>query len=469
MTTNPSEYERQDFGWISHRWHRIQTHGSAMAVGILVGGLALVAASETLAWEQAGLGAVNGGETSPAHSVDGATRPERSSRALIRLEGAAGVGGVLLVVGAGLLVGRRIQTGSRDSDASSDSAPVPVPTPDFTHEQFRAFALASMEGILLLDGMSMLGANSAAVELFGRSESQMRNRPVLELIDPSDHGRAAVQFQSGTDSDGEYIGVCLDGSRVILSVQCRRSWYQGRFIRALCFRKVADVSGVIPTASSDYRLRGLEMERRRIARDIHDELGSTLTSIRLLCDEAALELASPDPSERSTGREKLCQISSLTETLTTGLEGIVWTVRPENDSLESIATYLCRLAPEMLRIGGIRCRLTVPVLLPVRTVPAEMRRGLMLVVKESLHNVLKHSEATAAELRIRLDAEELTVEVIDDGRGFDPIHAATEASGDGLANMRHRIQETGGSLRIESQPGQGTQVSIRLHLPASIH
>lgn len=461
MTTNPSDYERQDFSWMSHPWHRLQTHGGAIAMGILLSGLALVAASGTRGWERNRLGASTRGDVAPVESIHEATRPERSSLEQIELEGAAGVGAVLLVVGVGLLVGRRFQTDSRESV----SAPVPIPTPAFAREQFQAFALAATEGILLLDGMSLLGANSAAVELFGRSESQFRNRPVLELIDPADHGRAAVQFQSGADSTGEYTGVCRDGSRIVLTIQCRRIWYQGRFIRALCLRRVADAGETNPSGTTEYRLNGLEAERRRIARDLHDELGSTLTNIRLLCDDAALELTSPDPGERLIGREKLRRLSSLTESLSTGLDGIVWTVRPENDSLESVASYLCRLAAEMLRIGGIRCRLTVPILFPVRTVPAVLRRSLMLVVKEALHNVVKHSEATTAELVLRMESNELAVEVIDDGCGFDPVECAD--AGDGLANMRHRIQDAGGSLNIESQPGRGTKLSIRLHLPAS--
>jgi signal transduction histidine kinase len=461
MTTNPSDYERQEMSWMSHSWHWLQTHGGTIALGILLGGLALRAAPETRGWERNRLEAVEPVKVSPVEPIRKAPRPERSSRKQLQWEGAAGLGVALLVVGVAMLVGRRFQADGRDSAF----VPVPIPTPAFARKQFQAFALASTEGILLLDGLCLLGANSAAVELFGCTESQLRNRPVLELIDAQDHGRAAVQFKSGTDSTGEYTGVRADGSRFGVKIQYRQIWYEGRFIRALCLRKVADAQETNRFGSTEYRLKALEMERRRIARDIHDELGSTLTSIRLLCDDAALELTSLDPKEWTTERAKLRQISNLTQSLSAGLEGIVWTVRPENDSLESVASYLCRLAPDLLRVGGIRCRLSAPVLFPTRTVPAVVRRSLMLVVKESLHNVLKHSEAAVGELILRLEGDDLVVEVIDDGCGFDPVECADV--GEGLANMRQRIQEAGGSLNIESQPGRGTKLSIRLHLPAS--
>jgi signal transduction histidine kinase len=101
--------------------------------------------------------------------------------------------------------------------------------------------------------------------------------------------------------------------------------------------------------------------------------------------------------------------------------------------------------------------------LPPALLTAQTRHDLFLAVKEALNNAAKHSGATEVWLRIRSEANELLVAVEDNGRGFDP--AATNAPGNGLDNMRARLQAAGGRTEIVSRPGQGTMVRFRLPLP----
>ena len=200
-----------------------------------------------------------------------------------------------------------------------------------------------------------------------------------------------------------------------------------------------------------------ETERARIARDLHDDLGASLTEISMLAALAAEEHA---PAE--TLREPLQQIAGKARTLVGALDEIVWAVNPRHDTLVSLADYLAAFAAEFLASTGFALRLDVARDLPPLPLDAERRHGLFLAVREALNNAVKHSGAREVWLRLRLDAAQLFITIEDHGRGFDP---AAHASGDGLRNLRERLAALGGDCRIESIDGAGTRVHLRLPLP----
>ena len=197
----------------------------------------------------------------------------------------------------------------------------------------------------------------------------------------------------------------------------------------------------------------VEKERSRIARDLHDDLGSRLTKIILLNELTLQRHMKPDlvcrqmQQSLATARQ---MIKSLDET--------VWAVNPRNDTLPQLLNYTGDFAVEFLQTAGMRCRIDFPHHLPERIVSSEIRHHLFLAVKEALNNIVRHAQATKVTLRAVITDESLRLAIEDDGRGFDPSSDSPFA--DGMKNMRWRMDEIGGVFRVESSPGKGTVVSF---------
>lgn len=200
----------------------------------------------------------------------------------------------------------------------------------------------------------------------------------------------------------------------------------------------------------------IEKERSRIAQDMHDEVGARLTEIMLMSDRAQDGKNDPDKAASSLSR-----ISTTARAVVDGLDALVWTVNPKNDSLDNLANYLCEYAQGFLEASGIQCRFDVPGELPHIPLSSEVRHNVLLVVKEALNNAAKHSRATEVSLGIQVDDEALRVSIEDNGRGFD--QSVTSSRGNGLQNMDKRMRNIGGTLELSSEPGKGTR--IRLQIP----
>jgi signal transduction histidine kinase len=213
------------------------------------------------------------------------------------------------------------------------------------------------------------------------------------------------------------------------------------------------------------RQRAIERERTRIAKDIHDDLGASLTRINLMSQSARRGMDDEPQTVKN-----LDQICTTARQLTRAMDEIVWAVDPQHDTLDSLASYLEKLIHELLSDSGIRCRLDFPVQLPAWPVTAEVRHNLFLAFKEALHNILKHSHATEVHISFALKPAPFAVNIADNGRGFDPTVLTEPALPggqprprlNGLVNMRKRLQEIGGRCEIQSERGRGTQVTFVL-------
>ena len=213
------------------------------------------------------------------------------------------------------------------------------------------------------------------------------------------------------------------------------------------------------------RQRTVERERTRIARDIHDDLGASLTRITMLSQTARKELENP-----AAVGQHLTRIEGTARELTRAMDETVWAINPRHDTLESLAGYLVRFAQDFLGPAGLRCRVDMPLTLPGWPLGAELRHNVFLAFKEAIHNAVRH--ARAHEVRIALhthnDGFELVVE--DDGRGFGPpppistgrSQPGRPGAGNGLPNMQARLHDLGGVVSIRSDPGSGTTVTFRI-------
>lgn len=204
------------------------------------------------------------------------------------------------------------------------------------------------------------------------------------------------------------------------------------------------------------RQRSLDRERSRIARDIHDDLGSGLTRIAMLS-----QLADADKGSVESADDNIGVIYRTARNLTLAMDEIVWAVNPQHDTLDSLATYLGKFAQDFLRHAGIRCRLDIPVQLAAFPLTAEIRHQVFLAFKEALNNVARHSKATETCISMSLTVGGFAIKVEDNGSGLpqDMDHERI-TGGHGLANMRRRMEEIGGRFEIRSVPGTGTTVTF---------
>ena len=201
----------------------------------------------------------------------------------------------------------------------------------------------------------------------------------------------------------------------------------------------------------------IEQERARVAQDLHDELGATLTEVGMLGTLArtpALPLA-----DRERYLDKLTQAARA---VVATLDEIVWAVNPQYDSVASLASYYSMFAQRFLNLAGLACRLEVADNIPATPLDSRSRHGVFLAFKEALNNAVRHSGASLVRIEMVAAGRQLKIAVTDNGRGFLP--AQSPPGSDGLASMQARLPKLGGRCEIISQPGQGTTVEFWLPL-----
>jgi ligand-binding sensor domain-containing protein/signal transduction histidine kinase len=203
----------------------------------------------------------------------------------------------------------------------------------------------------------------------------------------------------------------------------------------------------------------IEKERMRIAKDIHDDLGSSLTRIMMLGERTEEGL-----SKQEDVRVHVGKIVASARGTVQALDEIVWAVNPENDTLEGLASYISHYADEFFENTNISCRLEMPVKLPAVQLKAEVRHDLFLVVKEAFNNSLKHSGASVVRVRVSSDGGAVHLAIDDNGCGFKLNGHGAGRKGNGLENMRRRSESLGGQFSVVSAPGQGTQVGLTFKL-----
>ena len=213
------------------------------------------------------------------------------------------------------------------------------------------------------------------------------------------------------------------------------------------------------------RLLAVERARTRIASDLHDDVGSSLSRIGILGELARQRvLAAPVEAE-----EMLGEIGREARELVEATSDIVWAVDPHRDDLGSLVVRLRRFAADLLEARGVDLEFEAPATAGDVLLPPEIRRAFYLCLKESIHNVARHSNSARARVRIAIHGRTLYGEVVDDGSGISPERAAeAEAAGRrGLPGLHRRARSAGGEVRIDSAPGRGTRVEVTMPLRRS--
>jgi len=226
-------------------------------------------------------------------------------------------------------------------------------------------------------------------------------------------------------------------------------WQRWWFVASI----LAAVAAIVQAA---YRYRvnqllELERIRTRIATDLHDDIGATLSQISILSEVA----------RRGSAPEILGEIADISRVAVQDMSDIVWSVSPRHDGMESLVHRMRRFAADTLGAADIELDFQVLNLPDDIDVALAIRRPLYLIFKEIINNIARHSGARRATVTLHVDRSYLRIDISDDGRGFD---LTAQANGEGRSNVARRTRDLGGHAAWDTAPGAGTRFSAALPL-----
>jgi len=225
--------------------------------------------------------------------------------------------------------------------------------------------------------------------------------------------------------------------------------------------------GLVIYASHRYhvtRLLELERVRTRIATDLHDDIGASLSRMAIVTEVVKQQLGVA--SQESV--QRLTEVADTARGLVDAMSDIVWSIDPRRDDLKNVAARIRHFASDVLDAQGIAWDFQTPAALEKVKLTPEQRRHLLLIFKEAINNIVRHAECASVALRLTVTDNHLVAEIRDDGRGFaaprSPEPDEPDRQGHGLDSMRARAAELGGQLRIDSTPGRGTRLTLTVPL-----
>lgn len=205
------------------------------------------------------------------------------------------------------------------------------------------------------------------------------------------------------------------------------------------------------------RLVELERVRTRIATDLHDDIGSSLTQIAILTEVAQRRITGDDPAVV----EPMSRVSSISRELVDAMSEIVWAINPRYDRLGDLSARMRRFATDVLTSRHIALRFHSPERALDVSMGADYRRQYFLVFKEAIHNAVRHARCTEVTVAIALSGRSLVLTITDNGLGFDPTRATP---GQGLRSIDERVRAMSGRVTVTSRPGEGTTVRFVIPL-----
>lgn len=215
--------------------------------------------------------------------------------------------------------------------------------------------------------------------------------------------------------------------------------------------------------------RSIEMEkmRSRLSRDLHDDIGSTLSSINIISRTAQRNL---ENSEEYKIKSALDKINERSQRLLDNMDDIIWNINPGNDTFEEVMSRMREYATSILEAKQIEYRFNFPKEAINCKLPMEIKNNMYLIFKEAVNNLAKYSQATLATLSLTIEDHEIVLVIQDNGIGIptDNFKKGSEgilprnSGGSGLRNMNQRAIEIKGELRIKSQPSKGTTLELIL-------
>lgn len=337
-----------------------------------------------------------------------------------------------------------------------------------SENRYRALAETASDAIFTIDDASkIMFVNPAAENVFGCSAGELLGRDIAELIPGYLHSLrlAGVEDDEATPDVSwearELFGIHKSGAKIPLELSFgafERS--DGRFVtliaRDVTDRKRADEA---LRRSREERLAELERVRRRIATDLHDDIGSSLTQISILSEVMRQNTGSTD----SPASDPLSMIARSSRELIDAMSDIdiVWAINPQKDQLSDLTQRMRRFSSDVFTSRNIAFNLRLPPSARDVKLGANLRREVFLIFKESINNMVRHSGCSRADVEFQLEEDSLSLTLSDDGKGFD---TAGQSDGHGLLSMRERARAIGGQFDLTSTTGHGTTIMLKVPL-----
>ena len=236
--------------------------------------------------------------------------------------------------------------------------------------------------------------------------------------------------------------------------------------------------------SREERIVELERVRSRIATDLHDDIGASLTQIAVLSEVAQTQSNGGKGNGAIT--QPLEMISTVSNELVETMSDIVWSINPNKDHLSDLTQRMRRFASDVLSAKGIGLHFDAPDSGKEIIINTNLRREVFLIFKETVNNIVKHSGAKQVQVELKISDEDLILEISDDGRGFllkppavtggssarenPPFNAggSDNFGGNGILSIQRRAAEMNGELKIDSEIGKGTTVILTLPLDSAV-
>jgi PAS domain S-box-containing protein len=334
--------------------------------------------------------------------------------------------------------------------------------------RYRTLAETASDAIITIDGNSkIVYANEAVEHVFGYRVDEIIGESLTKLMPQHFRALHEAGLSRYISTNTKHIGwMAVDlpgrhksGAEVPLEISFGEFEKDGnRFFtgiaRDITERKVAEAA---LAKSREERFRELERVRKRIATDLHDDIGSSLTKISLL-SEVINQRAGTRDGEIT---QPLSMIAGTSRELVDSMSDIVWAINPQKDHLSDLTGRMHRFAADVLTAGNIKFTWHAPDLENDVSVGANVRREIFLTFKECINNMVKHSHCSEAHLEVRINSVSLEVHLRDNGKGFD---TSDETDGHGLLSIRERAAALGGHLKIQSASGKGTRIRMKVPL-----
>lgn len=208
------------------------------------------------------------------------------------------------------------------------------------------------------------------------------------------------------------------------------------------------------------RLLHVEKIRSRLARDLHDDMGSTLSTINILSNMAAKKVT----TDQEASRDYMTRISNNSSRIMEAMDDIVWSISPANDSMRKITARMKEFAGNLLEASDIEYSFQVDDVVKEMSFDMEWRREIFLVFKEAITNIVKYAHCTQVHIKLQKQKGHLVMTIADNGRGFSQDTESSSLRGNGIKNMRKRAAAMNSSLEITSVPHTGTSVTLKVPL-----
>lgn len=252
-----------------------------------------------------------------------------------------------------------------------------------------------------------------------------------------------------------FYAITADGNKTperVLTIVIKPPFYKTWWFMLLCLISTAGIVYSIFRYRIN-QLKKMQSIRNNIAKDLHDEIGSTLTSIKILSEVSEKNLYK-DQFKTSEFLQKITEQSASAQQ---GISDIVWALKPENDKLENMVIRMREYVAQTLESKNIQTVINIDEQVLAKTLDTGQRRDFFLIFKEAINNIAKYAVAAKVHISLEKKGNDLLMKITDDGIGFD---TARQTSSSGLKNMRSRAQTLKGHLHIESANEKGTLVTL---------